>query len=84
MKLFILAISLLLLSGCSFKSQEELAKRVKVNSLICPEGFSTPKHVHKNLTYCNYYDEKKAAEASKSPLKSACKNCLEDKGYKLE
>lgn len=84
MKLFILAISLLLLSGCNFKSEEEFSKRVKINGLICPEGHSTPQQVEKDLTECNYYDEKAAAKASESPIKPECKSCLEDKGYELE
>jgi len=84
MKLLILAISLLLLTGCSFKSEEEFSKRVRINGLVCPEGSSTPQQVQKDLTQCNYYDEKKAADASKTQLKPACKKCLEDKGYELE
>jgi len=77
MKLFILAITIILLSGCN-------SKRVTVNGLICPEGSSTPQQVQKDLTECNYYDEKKAAEASHSPIKPECKSCLEEKGYELE
>jgi len=84
MKLFILAISLLLLSGCNFKSQEQLSKRIKINGLICPEGYSTVQQANKDLTECNYYDEKAAAEASQSPIGPECKKCLEDKGYELE
>ena len=84
MKFLIITISLLLLSGCSIKSQEQLSKRVKVNGLICPEGHSTPSQVQKDLTECNYYDEKKAAEASQSPIKPECIHCLEKKGYELE
>ena len=76
-KLLILTISVLMLSACS-------SKRVRVNGLICPEGYSTPQQAEKDLTQCNYYDEKAAAKASKSPLKPACKKCLEDKGYELE
>ena len=76
-RLIILSISVLMLSACS-------SKRVRVNGLICPEGSSTPQQVQKDLTQCNYYDEKKAAEASHSPLEPACKKCLEDKGYELQ
>jgi len=84
MKLLIIAISLLLLGGCNFKSKEQLSKRIKINGLICPEGYSTPQQVQKDFTECNYYDEKKAAEASKSPIKPDCIQCLENKGYELE
>lgn len=84
MKLFILAITLILLSGCNFKSQEGFSKRVKINGLICPAGYSTPQQAEKDLTECHYYDEKAAAKASESPIKPECIKCLEDKGYELE
>lgn len=77
MKLFILTITILLLSGCG-------PKRITVNGLICPEGYSTPQQTVKDFTECQYYDEKKAAEASKSPISPTCIRCLEDKGYELE
>ena len=83
MKLFIFMISLLLLSSCSFKSEEELSKRIKINGLICPEGYSTHQ-IKKDFSQCKYYDEKKAAQASKSPVKPECISCLEEKGYTLE
>ena len=76
-KLSILTISVLMLGACS-------SKRVTFNGLICPEGHATPQQVEKDLTECNYYDEKKAAEASKSPIKPECLHCLENKGYELE
>jgi len=76
MKILFLTLAVLLLSGCSSKS-------VTINGLICPEGFSTHQ-VQKDLTQCQYYDEKKAAEASHSPIKPACIECLESKGYQLE
>ncbi len=83
MKNIIVVLILLLVTGCSFKSQEQLDKRIKINGLICPEGYSTHQ-VEKDLTQCRYYDEKEAAEASKSPLEPACVQCLENKGYELE
>ncbi|MDF1881072.1 hypothetical protein JHD50_07095 [Sulfurimonas sp. MAG313] len=83
MKLFMLMMSLLLLSACSFKSEEELFKRVKINGLICPEGFSTHQ-VKKDLSECQYYDQKKAAEAAMPSIKPECVSCLEKKGYKLQ
>ena len=76
-KLIILTISVLMLSACS-------SKRVTFNGLICPEGHYTPQQMEKDLTECNYYDEKKAAEASQSPIKPECIQCLEKKGYELE
>ena len=76
-KLIILTISVLMLSACS-------QKRVTFNGLICPEGYFTPQQMEKDLTECNYYDEKKAAEASQSPIKPECILCLEKKGYELE
>lgn len=75
-KTLFLALILFFLGACS-------TKRMTVNGLICPEGFSTHQ-VHKDLTQCQYYDEKKAAEASHSPIKPACIECLESKGYQLE
>ncbi len=75
-KILFLTLTLLVLSACS-------TKPMTINGLICPEGFSTHQ-VHKDLTQCQYYDEKKAAEASMSPIAPACIQCLEDKGYKLE
>lgn len=77
MKIFTFVITLLLLSACS-------SKRITVNGLICPEGYSTPQQTVKDFTQCQYYDENKAAEASKSPISPACIRCLEDKGYELE
>jgi len=76
-RLMILLIPVLIFQACS-------SKRVRVNGLICPEGYSTPQQVQKDLTECDYYDEKKAAEASKSPIKPDCLECLEKKGYELE
>lgn len=84
MRFFMMGLIVILgTSGCSFKSQEALSKRVKINGLICPEGYSQPA-VEKDLTQCHYYEEKKAAEASHSPLKPACVECLEAKGYEIE
>ena len=76
MKLFILAITLILFTACN-------SNRITVNGLICPEGYSTHQ-IQKDLSQCRYYDEKKAAEASESPLKPGCKSCLEGKGYELQ
>jgi hypothetical protein len=75
-RILFLIFTLLFFSACSTRS-------VTINGLICPEGHSTHQ-VQKDLTQCRYYDEKKAAEASKSPIEPACKACLEDRGYKLE
>lgn len=75
-KVLFLIPAFLFLSACSTKS-------VTINGLICPEGYSTHQ-VQKDLTQCRYYDEKKAAEASKSPIKPDCRECLEEKGYRLE
>ena len=77
MKILFLTLAVLLLGGCG-------PKRLTVNGMICPEGYSTPQQTVKDFTECKYYDEKKAAEASKSPISPACIQCLEDKGYKLE
>ncbi len=77
MKILFLALAVLLLSACS-------SKRLTVNGMICPEGYSTPQQTVKDFTECKYYDEKKAAEASQSPIAPACIECLEDKGYELE
>ena len=77
MKIFILVITLLLMSGCS-------SKRITVNGMMCPEGYSTPQQTQKDFTQCQYYDEKKAAEASKSPISPKCMKCLEEKGYELQ
>jgi len=77
MKIFILTITILLLGGCS-------SKRITVNGLMCPEGYSTPQQTVKDFTQCQYYDEKKAAEASHSPINPECIKCLEEKGYELE
>jgi len=76
MKLFILAVTILLLNGCG-------SKRITINGLICPEDYSTHQ-VQKDLMQCKYYDEKKAAEASMSPIRPECIECLESKGYELE
>lgn len=74
--LLLLTAALLFLSGCS-------TKHVTINRLICPEGFSEHQ-IHKDLTQCRYYDEKEAAEASKSKIAPACRECLEERGYRLE
>ncbi len=76
MKYFIFLLTLFVLTACN-------AKRVTINGLICPEGYSTHQ-VQKDLTQCKYYDEKAAAEASKSPIKPDCRECLEAKGYEIE
>jgi len=83
MKTLFLVLTLLLISGCGFKSQEQFSKRVKINGLICPVGYSTHQ-VKKDLSQCQYYDEKAAAEASKSPLKPECIKCLQNRGYEIE
>ena len=75
-KLLILSVALFLLSACS-------SKRITVNGLICPSEYSEHK-IEKDLSQCQYYDEKKAAEASKSTITPECRSCLEDKGYELE
>jgi len=71
-----LATTLLLLTACSSKS-------IDINGLICPENRSI-NQVQQDLSQCQYYDEKKAAEASKSPIKVKCRECLEEKGYRRE
>lgn len=75
-KTLFLIITLIGLSACN-------AKRVTVNGLICPEGYSQHQ-VEKDLSQCKYYDEKAAAEASKSPIQPVCRECLEAKGYEIE
>lgn len=75
-RVLFLIFTLLFFSACSTKS-------VMINGLICPEGYSTHQ-VQKDLTQCRYYDQKKAGEASLSPIEPECKACLEDRGYKLE
>ena len=76
MKYLIFLLPLLIFSACS-------TKNVRINGLSCPADFSQER-VHKDITRCRYYDEKKAAEASKRPIKQDCVECLEKKGYKLE
>ena len=76
MKYLIFLLTLFVFTACN-------SKRVTVNGLICPEGYSTHQ-VEKDLTQCKYYDEKAAAEASKSPIEPVCRECLETKGYKIE
>jgi len=76
MKYLIFLIALLVFSACS-------TSNVRVNGLICPADFSQER-VHKDITNCQYYDKKAAAKASESPIKPACVECLESKGYKLE
>jgi hypothetical protein len=76
MKYLIFLLTLFVLTACS-------SKEVRVNGLICPEGYSTHQ-VQKDLTQCKYYDEKAAAEASKSPITPVCRECLEAKGYEIE
>lgn len=83
MRALMIVLSLFLLTACSLQSKTALKHRVKVNGLICPEGYSQPA-VDKDLKECHYYDEKKAAEASESPLKPDCAKCLEEKGYEIE
>ncbi len=83
MRYLLIILGLVLLTSCSLQSKTQLKQRVKINGFICPEGYSQPA-VEKDLTQCNYYDEKKAAEASKSPLKPACAKCLEERGYEIE
>jgi len=75
-KLIILLSALLLLGACS-------SKKITVNGLICPAEYSEYR-IEKDLSQCQYYDEKKAAEASHSPIKPECRSCLEDRGYELE
>lgn len=72
----LLTATLLLLAACS-------SKDIDINGLICPENLSI-NQVQKDLSQCQYYDEKKAAEASESPIKVECRECLEEKGYRLE
>ncbi len=76
MKIVLWILTVMLAVGCS-------SNRVTINGLICPEGFSTHQ-VQKDLTECQYYDEKKAAEASQSPIKPECRQCLEEKGYEIK
>lgn len=76
MNKFLLIAALLFFGACSSKS-------ITINGLICPAEFSQER-VHRDITQCKYYDEKAAAEASKSKLNPECISCLEEKGYKLE
>jgi hypothetical protein len=76
MKYLVFLLPILVFTACS-------SKNVRFNGLICPAEFSQER-VHKDITACHYYDEKAAAEASKSPIKPDCVECLEKKGYKLE
>ncbi len=76
MKYLIFVLTLFIFTACN-------SKRVTINGLICPEGYSTHQ-VQKDLTQCKYYDEKAAAEASQSSIKPACRECLEAKGYEIE
>ena len=75
-KILFLIITLIGFSACS-------SKRVAVNGLICPEGYSQHR-IEKDLTQCKFYDQKAAAEASKSPIEPVCRECLEAKGYEIE
>ena len=72
----LLGTMLLLLAACS-------STKLDINGLICPEDLSM-NQVQKDLSQCRYYDEKRAAEASQSPIKVECRECLEEKGYRLE
>ena len=76
MKILFLITTLLLLAGCS-------SKQIDINGLICPENRSMDQ-VQRDLSQCQYYDEKAAAKASESPIKVECRECLEEKGYRLE
>ena len=76
MKYIILMLTLLVFTACN-------SKRVTINGLICPEGFSQHQ-VEKDLMQCKYYDQKAAAKASISPIEPECRECLEAKGYEIE
>ena len=73
--LFILMLGLFA-SGCQ-------TKHIRVGGMICPEGH-TEQMVHRDLSQCRYYDEKAAAEASKSKIAPECIECLQKKGYMIE
>lgn len=75
-RVLFLIFALLFFSACS-------TKNLTINGLICPEDFSAYQ-IHKDLTQCHYYDEKKAAEASKSKIAPECRECLHERGYELE
>ncbi|HFU74424.1 MAG TPA: hypothetical protein ENK65_02600 [Helicobacteraceae bacterium] len=76
MRSIFVVITVLLLLGCS-------AKHYIVNGVICPSNH-TEQQVQDNLNACRYYDEKAIAEASKSPIKPECIECLKKHGYALE
>ena len=78
MRLSLLAIILaaLFISGCE-------TKHIRVGGMVCPEGH-TEQMVHRDLSQCRYYDEKAAAEASKSKIAPECIECLQEKGYLIK
>jgi hypothetical protein len=71
-----LAAATLLISGCA-------EKQMSFNGMICPAG-KTEDLIKADFQECRYYDLKAAAEASKAPISVECKQCLENKGYKIE
>ncbi len=78
MRLSLLALifAALFISGCE-------TKQIRVGGMVCPEGH-TEQMVQRDLGQCRYYDEKAAAEASKSKIAPECIECLEKKGYLIE
>jgi hypothetical protein len=71
-----LTAATLLISGCA-------QKQMSFNGMICPAG-KTEDLIKADFQECRYYDLKAAAEASKAPISVECKQCLENKGYKIE
>jgi uncharacterized membrane protein len=66
----------LLISGCA-------EKQMSFNGMICPAG-KTEDLIKADFQECRYYDLKAATEASKAPITVECRQCLENKGYKIE
>lgn len=72
----IFSLLILLLSGCSHH-------RLTINGMICPEGHDEAR-AKADFTACRYYDLKDANKASSATMSVECKECLEQKGYKIE
>ena len=68
--------ALLFFVGCS-------SKNLEINGLVCPDNISE-QMVQRDLSECKYYDEKRIAERSKSPLSIECQKCLKKKGYEIK
>jgi hypothetical protein len=70
------ATALILTAGCA-------DKQLHVGGMICPEGH-TEEMVHEDFRECRAYDEKAAERASRPKLTEECKECLEERGYKVD